>query len=83
LLDYEVVGKSILYRVTYYDKLPMGTWLAVTPFGVSTFTLRVLGILETWNTKLETLDPGQQRTSHRANRASPFTRVFLLLDLSL
>jgi len=25
LLDYEVVGKSILYRVMYYDKLPMGT----------------------------------------------------------
>jgi len=25
LLDYEVVGKLILYRVNYYDKLPMGT----------------------------------------------------------
>jgi len=33
LLDYEVVGKLILYRVTYYDKLPMGTWLAVTRRG--------------------------------------------------
>jgi len=33
LLDYEVVGKLILKRGTHYDKLLMGTWLAVTPTG--------------------------------------------------
>jgi len=32
LLDYEVVGKLILKRGTHYDKLPTGTWLAVTPY---------------------------------------------------
>jgi len=31
LLDYEVVGKAILYELIDYHKLPMGTWPAVTP----------------------------------------------------
>jgi len=57
LLDYEVVGKSILYRVLYYDKLPMGTWLAVTPleFRRSRFVFRGFWKLETRNSKTRNL----------------------------